>query len=93
MGARNGVSLEAWRAAWSVMVGRHDWLSGNELADQISSQYDLKPESVRKLLSAVERAGMIEKRYALVPTPVMRNGSSFPSRRQHVFYRVPADQA
>lgn len=91
LGSRGGRVGEAWRDAWK-MLSRGEWVNADEIADKVGPANDMKPESVRKMLSFVEGQGFIIKEYRLHPVTVRRLGTEFPSRRQRVWYRVSADK-
>lgn len=91
LGVRGGAVGQGWQMIWD-RLDRHEWLEGHSVCEQVAAELSLQPTSLTALLHRMAQEGILERTLKHVDTEVVKNGKTFPAKRNRAHYRIAADQ-
>lgn len=87
MGARGGITAQAWQYFWD-RLDRNEFRDGTQLAREAAEHFGLKDTSVISHLRLAAREGWLDTENRWVEVPVLWQGQERMRRRLRTFYRI-----
>jgi hypothetical protein len=89
LGVRGGAVGQGWQMIWD-QLSRHAWLEGQTVSEEVAAELSIQPTSMIALLHRMAAEGILERTLMPVDTQVVKNGKTFPAKRNRAHYRIPA---
>jgi hypothetical protein len=91
LGVRGGKVGQGWQKIWD-QLSRQAWTEGQTVSEQVAHELDIQPASMIALLHRMAAEGILERTLMPVDTQVVKNGKTFPAKRNRAHYRIAAGQ-